>query len=172
VLGSKDYTIPPFALVQDPVRNFVGSDFAHAAARATAAGSVSGQILGYVIVADNATNDTAYSPMEVYSPPTGTSSLQIDLYRYRFSPGGPDAPPIVLSAGKTYELTFHAVEGTHGISAIPQLGIEGTSDIGPGADYVVTVTPGLDQRGARYNFTCTHFCGTGHGGMYGAITIV
>lgn len=100
-----------------------------------------------------------------------TQALTVEASRYRFSPGGPDRPPIVLRAGVTYELTFRSIEGTHGLSAIPQLGIGGSVGIAPGLPYVVRVAPTADQRCSRYNFTCVHFCGSGHGGMHGAIEI-
>jgi heme/copper-type cytochrome/quinol oxidase subunit 2 len=100
-----------------------------------------------------------------------TQALTVEVSRYQFSPGGPAGPPIVLQAGVSCKLTFRSREGTHGLSAIAQLGIGGSVGIAPGLDYVVTVTPTLDQRGARYNFTCVHFCGSGHGSMHGAIEI-
>jgi len=95
--------------------------------------------------------------------------LLVRLSRYQFSPGGPDGPPIELDAGTTYEITFHAEDVEHGISSIPQLGIE-TRSIAPGNDYVVQVTPTEAQRGL-YNFACTRVCGGGHGGMHGAIEV-
>ena len=95
--------------------------------------------------------------------------LLVTLSRYQFSPGGPEGPPIRLTAGVTYQITFRSADVVHGMSAIPVLGITG-HEIGPGADYVVTVTPTPDQRG-RYNFACTRICGVGHGGMYGAIEV-
>ncbi len=98
-----------------------------------------------------------------------TVPMIVTLTRYQFTPGGPDGPPIRLQAGVTYQITFHSVDVEHGISSIPQLGIEGRR-IPPGGDYTVTVTPTLLQRG-RYNFACTRVCGGGHGGMFGAIEV-
>ncbi len=98
-----------------------------------------------------------------------TTPLLVTLSRYRFSPGGPDGPPIQLDAGTTYQITFHSTDVEHGISSIPQLGIESRS-IAPGNDYTVLVTPTEAQRGF-YNFACTRVCGGGHGGMHGAIEV-
>jgi heme/copper-type cytochrome/quinol oxidase subunit 2 len=98
-----------------------------------------------------------------------TVPLLVTLSRYKFSPGGPDGPPIELDAGTTYLITFHSEDVEHGISAIPQLGIESRS-IPPGNDYVVQVTPTEAQRGL-YNFACTRVCGGGHGGMHGALEV-
>ena len=98
-----------------------------------------------------------------------TVPLLVTLSRYQFSPGGPEGPPIRLTAGLTYWITFRAIDVVHGISAIPLLGIPGR-DVVPGTDYVVTVTPTPAQRG-RYNFACTRVCGVGHGSMYGAIEV-
>ena len=69
----------------------------------------------------------------------------------------------------TYEITFRSIDVVHGISAIPVLGIA-SREVAPGADSVVLVTPTPAQRG-RYNFACTHVCGPGHGGMFGAIEV-
>jgi heme/copper-type cytochrome/quinol oxidase subunit 2 len=95
--------------------------------------------------------------------------LLVTLSRYQFSPGGPEGPPIRLTAGVTYAITFRSIDVVHGISAIPVLGIA-SREVAPGADYVVSLTPTPVQRG-RYNFACTRVCGPGHGGMFGAIEV-
>jgi len=102
-------------------------------------------------------------------PSCATVPLLVTLSRYQFSPGGPEGPPIRLTAGRTYWITFRSIDVVHGISAIPVLGILG-QDIAPGVDYVVRVTPTPAQRG-RYNFACTRVCGVGHGSMVGAIEV-
>ena len=89
--------------------------------------------------------------------------------RYQFTPGGPEGPPIHLSAGTTYEITFRAMDVEHGVSAIPVLGIP-ELDLFPGRDESVIVAPTLAQVG-RYNFACIRVCGAGHGGMFGAIEV-
>jgi heme/copper-type cytochrome/quinol oxidase subunit 2 len=95
--------------------------------------------------------------------------LLVTLSRFQFTPGGPDGPPILLEAGTSYEITFRATDVEHGISAIPQLGIE-SRRIAPGDDYTIAVTPTPAQRG-RYNFACSRVCGVGHGSMIGAIVV-
>ena len=92
----------------------------------------------------------------------------VTLSQFRFSPGGPDGPPIRLQAGFRYEITFHAADVEHGVSAIPQLGIGGRQ-VAPGDDYVVTIQPSV---AGLYAFACTRVCGGGHGGMRGAIEVV
>lgn len=172
LIGSRTYSLPPFALVQDAVTNVTSSSFSHAAVRVIPPPGLSGQIIGYVAVADNATSDAAVALIQPYTPLAGAAlSIRVEMSRYRFAPGSPDGPPITLRAENEYELVFHSAEGTHGVTPIPQLGIAGSPSIAAGSDYVVRVTPTADQRGARFNFACTHFCGIGHGGMYGVITI-
>src|SRR5262245_32297501 len=83
--------------------------------------------------------------------------ILVTLSRYRFSPGGPDEPPIRLQAGTTYRITFRSADVEHGVSAIPVLGIESRA-VSPGEDYVVSVSPTTAQVG-RYNFACTRVCG-------------
>jgi hypothetical protein len=127
-----------------------------------------GLFFPFAVVIDNQSGDLVFvEPVEDIAPPE-TVALLVTLSRYQFSPGGPD-DPIQLRAGTTYRITFRSADVEHGLSSIPQLGIAGRS-IAPGSDYVVTVTPTFPQRG-RYNFACTRVCGTGHGGMYGAIEV-
>ena len=99
--------------------------------------------------------------------PVDPVDVVVTLSQYRFSPGGPDGPPIELEAGITYRITFRASDVPHGVSAIPQLGIEGR-EVAPGNDYVVTVTPSV---AGLYAFACTRVCGGGHGSMRGAIEV-
>ncbi len=173
VMAAKDYTIPPLSLIQDAVTNITVTSFSHASLRVTPPASLNGQIIGYVAVADNATSDAAVSAILAYTPQAaGARPITIEVSRYRFAPGGPDRPPIQLEAGVAYELRFHSVDATHGLSGIPQLGISGSAAFSPGSDYVVLVAPTVLQRGARFSFTCVRFCGAGHGGMYGSIEII
>ncbi len=114
---------------------------------------------------------TAFAPILDTAAFAGCAAvpLLVTLSRYQFSPGGPEGPPIRLTAGVTYRITFRSTDVEHGVSSIPVLGIPGEHVI-PGTDYVVTVTPTPAQRG-RYNFACTRVCGVGHGGMFGAIEV-
>ncbi len=99
--------------------------------------------------------------------PVDPVPVLVTLSQYRFTPGGPDGPPIALQAGVAYQITFHAVDVAHGVSAIPQLGIDGR-EVAPGDDYVVTIRPSV---AGLYAFACTRVCGGGHGGMRGAIEV-
>ncbi len=173
VIASQSYTLLPLSLTQDAVTNITATNFSHASLRVTPPAGLNGQIIGYVAVADNATSDASVSLIQPYTPQASSvTPMTIALTRYRFSPGGPDGPPIRLEAGVAYELRFHSVDATHGLSGIPQLGISGSTAIPAGSDYVISVTPTLEQRGARFSFTCVTFCGAGHGGMYGSIEII
>jgi len=173
VMAAKEYVLPPLSLVQDAVTNIVATSVSHASLRVTPPAGLNGQIIGYVALADNATSDAAVSLIQPYTPQASVATpMTIEVSRYRFSPGGPEGLPIRLEAGLLYELRFHSVDATHGLSGIPALGISGSASISPGNDYVVLVLPSLEQRGARFSFTCVHFCGAGHGGMYGSIEIV
>lgn len=173
LLGSKSYTIPPYSPIQIALTEVTTEFFTRATVRVTPASALHGRLVGYVAVTDRATGDAAAHPLRPYPRASSRlgNSVTVELSRYRFSPGGPDRPPIVLRAEETYELTFRSVEGAHALSGIPQLGISGSPVIEPERDYVVTVTPGEEHRGARYNFACTVFCGVGHGSMYGAIEV-
>jgi hypothetical protein len=173
VLGSKDYVLLPYSLIQDPVLSITATPFSNGSIRIRPlAIGIGGQVIGYAIRADNTTSDPVAGPLAQPYRPLTQGPLVVELSRYRFSPGGPIDPPITLEAGRTYQIIFRSVDTTHGISPIPQLGIAGSGVIQPGSDYTVIVTPTQDQRGATYNFACTNFCGAGHGGMYGSIAIV
>ncbi len=169
VLGSKVFSLPPYSLSQRNVTEIASATFAHATLRVTPPAGGSGQVIGYTAVVDNATGDGAASLLQVYRLPNAAVPLLVTLSRYAFTPGGPDAAPIRLSAGVAYRITFRSTDTEHGMSAVPQLGIEAASIL-PGSDYVVTVTPTAAQRGS-YNFACTRVCGAGHGGMYGVIEV-
>lgn len=172
VIGVKEYVLPPLSLLQDAVTNITATAFSHASLRVTSLSGGNGQIIGYVVVTDNTTRSASLSLLQPYrSPSSDARLLVVELSRYRYSPGGPTGPPIALEAGVTYELVFRSIDTAHGLSAIPQLGIEGSTNIAPGRDYVVRVAPTQEQSGTRYNFGCTRFCGAGHGGMYGSIEV-
>jgi hypothetical protein len=119
----------------------------------------------------DATGDAAASMLRPYRR-EGASPVTIELFRYRFPPGVPTERRCAWRPGKRYALQFRAIEGSDGLTTITQLGIPAVRLIEPGSDFVVTVSPGAGLRGACFNFACTHYCGVGHGGMYGAIEIV
>jgi hypothetical protein len=126
-------------------------------------------IFPYVSAIDNQTGDALFDPGAEDLRPAEVTELLVECSRYQFSPGS-GSTPIVLTAGANYRLRFHTTDTTHGLTAIQQLGIGG-GDIAPDADYVVDITLGEQLRGSRFNFSCTHICGSGHGNMYGAIEI-
>jgi hypothetical protein len=171
VLGGATYTLEPYSLAQHAVSEIVPAAFSRATLRVTPPAGYGGQIVGYTAVVDNATGDGAAAMLHAYRlpDPGAAQEILVTVSRYEFSPGGPTSPPIRLQAGSRYRITFHTTDTEHGISAIPQLGVA-ASAITPGADYVVDVAPTSSQRG-RYNFACTRVCGSGHGGMYGAIEV-
>jgi hypothetical protein len=170
LLGSTDRMVGPREAFQfaGPLTTAFG---APAANDATAYILVSSDlpIITYVSTIDNQTGDAMFhaGAEDLRSPEV--TELVVMCSRYTFSPGS-GLNPIALTAGTTYRLRFHSTDTTHGLTAIPQLGISG-GDIAPDSDYVVEVTAGESLRGSRFNFSCTHVCGSGHGTMYGAIEI-
>jgi len=119
--------------------------------------------------------------------PTPTASavteIRIDTKAWEFSPGGPNAGPVVLLVGNSYRLRFHNVDPAgvtdpnHGFTGISDLGISGSpgATISPGHDYVTEVfTPQPFQRGT-YPFQCTNTnCGGDpqqHASMAGILAI-
>jgi hypothetical protein len=125
-------------------------------------------IFTYVSAIDNQTGDAVFVTAAEDARLT-PAEVAIECSRYKFSPGS-GSTPIVLVAGASYRLRFHSIDTTHGLSAIQQLGIAG-GDIAPDADYVVDIAVPESMRGSRFNFACTHLCGSGHGNMYGTIEI-
>ena len=96
--------------------------------------------------------------------PGNVIEVRIDTKAWEFSPGGANAPPLVLTVGNSYRLRFHNVdaagvtEPNHGFTGISDLGISGSpgATISPGQDYVTEVfTPQPFQRGT-YPFQCTN----------------
>ena len=90
--------------------------------------------------------------------------VRIDTKAWEFSPGGANAPPLVLSVGNSYRLRFHNVDAAgvvnpdHGFTGISDLGISGSPGavISPGRDFVTEVfTLQPFQRGT-YPFQCTN----------------
>jgi hypothetical protein len=96
--------------------------------------------------------------------PQNVTEIRIDTKAWEFSPGGANAPPLVLTVGAPYRLRFHNADPTgvmdpnHGFTGISDLGISGSpgATISPGRDYVTEVfTPQPFQRGT-YPFQCTN----------------
>jgi PKD repeat protein len=115
--------------------------------------------------------------------PQNVTEVRIDTKAWEFSPGGANAPPLVLSVGNSYRLRFHNVDPAgvinpdHGFTGISDLGISGSPGavISPGNDYVTEVfTPQPFQRGT-YPFQCTNNnCGNDpqqHASMTGILVV-
>ena len=88
--------------------------------------------------------------------------IEITASRFEFTPS-----EIEVSVGESVRLLIRSTDVVHGFG-IPTLGIQ--AQIPPGADPVaidfVAAEPG------RHQFACFVFCGAGHGGMNGILTIV
>ena len=138
-------------------------------------------VFSYAAVIDNSSSDPIFVPGAEDERGPGTQQITIAVRAWDFSPGGPNSPPLILTAGTTYTLTFHNVdpEGTtnprHGFPGISELGLPGNDDISPGHDFVIpSFTPQAFQRGT-HPFSCTREdCGGDpeqHRGMIGTIVI-
>ena len=135
----------------------------------------------YAAVIDNATTDPIFVIGAEDERAPAPQSITVNVRAWDFSPGGPNSPPLVLSVGTTYTLTFHNVDPPqttnprHGFPGISELGLPGNDDISPGHDFMIpSFTPQPFQRGT-HPFSCTREdCGGDpeqHRGMMGAIVI-
>jgi len=143
--------------------------------------TLSAPLFTYAAVIDNATSDPSFVSGAEDEPAPEAQKITIDVRAWDFSPGGPNSPPLVLTAGATYTLVFHNVDSPettnprHGFSGISDLGLPGTDDISPGHDFVIpSFTPQAFHRGT-HPFSCTqNECGGDpeqHRGMQGSIVI-
>jgi hypothetical protein len=144
-------------------------------------GDPAAAVFSYAAVIDNATTDPIFvvgAPDERAPAPV---AITVNVRAWDFSPGGPNSPPIVLTVGTTYSLTFHNVDppGTtnpqHGFPGISELGLPGNDDISEGHDFVIPAfTPQAFHRGT-HPFSCTREqCGGDpeqHRGMVGMIVV-
>ncbi|HEY6065278.1 MAG TPA: hypothetical protein VIY96_03930 [Thermoanaerobaculia bacterium] len=141
----------------------------------------SAAVFSYAAVIDNATTDPILVIGAEDERAPAPQAITINVRAWDFSPGGPNSPPIILTAGTTYSLTFHNVDppGTtnprHGFPGISELGLPGNDDISDGHDFVIpSFTPQAFQRGT-HPFSCTQEqCGGDpeqHRGMIAAIII-
>lgn len=135
----------------------------------------------YAAVIDNATTDPIFVVGEEDAAPPTPQTITINVRAWDFSPGGPNSPPLVLTAGTAYVLVFHNVDlsGTtnprHGFSGISELGLPATDDISPGHDFVTPVFVPQDFQRGIHPFNCTqNNCGGDpeqHRGMVGMIIV-
>ena len=141
----------------------------------------SAPLFTYAAVIDNATSDPSFVSGAEDERAQEAQTITINVRAWDFSPGGPNSPPLVLTAGATYTLVFHNVDSPettnprHGFSGISDLGLPGTDDISPGHDFVIpSFTPQAFHRGT-HPFSCTqNECGGDpeqHRGMQGTLVI-
>jgi hypothetical protein len=138
-------------------------------------------VFAYAAVIDNATADSSFVAGDEDVAAPAAQVITINVRAWDFSPGGPNSPPLLLTAGTTYSLVFHNVDSPettnprHGFSGISDLGLPATDDISPGHDFVIpSFTPQPFHRGT-HPFSCTqNECGGDpeqHRGMQGSIVI-
>lgn len=143
--------------------------------------NASAPLFTYTAVIDNATTDPSFVSGAEDERAPEAQTVTINVRAWDFSPGGPNSPPLVLTAGTTYTLIFHNVDSPettnprHGFSGISDLGLPGTDDISPGHDFVIpSFTPQPFHRGT-HPFSCTqNECGGDpeqHRGMQGILVI-
>ena len=145
-------------------------------------GNASAGLFTYAAVIDNATADSSFVSGELDLPaPAGPQVITVNVRSWDFAPGGPNSPPLLLTAGTTYVLVFHNVDlpGTtnprHGFSGIPELGLPGVDDISPGRDVTTPPFTPQDFHRGTHPFICTqNDCGGDpeqHRGMQGNIIV-
>jgi cytochrome c oxidase subunit 2 len=86
--------------------------------------------------------------------------IQITAKRFVYSP-----KDITVKKGQPVVLEFTSLDRLHGFSC-PDLGIR--SDVPPGK---VTKLRFVPQKVGTFPFHCDNFCGSGHEGMTGTITV-
>lgn len=184
LLGSRSVTVAPRSGTQiNRIFDAVGrGELATTNAFAVVeSDNASAPLFAYAAVIDNATTDPSYVSGAQDAPAPEVETVVINVRAWDFAPGGPNSPPLVLTAGTTYTLVFHNVDppGTtnprHGFSGISDLGLPGTDDISPGHDFVIpSFTPQPYHRGT-HPFSCTqNECGGDpeqHRGMQGILVI-
>jgi hypothetical protein len=167
LLGTKNVALAPYSLAQFSIGDVTPARFSRATVRVTPDQSLDGELIGYLSVVDAATGDGTFSPIRPYRSPLAANATQVvTLQRYAFTPS-----VIRIEAGKRTRLAFRALDVVHGLTGVPQLGIEPNDTITPAGDYIVEVEPTAAQRGT-YNIACTRVCGSGHGSMTAVIEVM
>jgi hypothetical protein len=184
LLGSRTVTLAPRSGTQiSPIFDAVGlgSLVTTNAYAVVESGNPDAPVFAYAAVIDNATADSSFVAGDEDVPAPVAQAITINVRAWDFSPGGPNSPPLLLTAGASYTLIFHNVDSPettnprHGFSGISDLGLPGTDDISPGHDFVIpSFTPQPFHRGT-HPFSCTqNECGGDpeqHRGMQGSIVI-
>ena len=86
--------------------------------------------------------------------------IKIQAKKFAYTPN-----KIVLKLGQPVVLEFTSVDFIHGFN-IPDMKIR--ADLPPGTITKVRLTP---DKAGDYEFLCDNFCGDGHEGMSGKITV-
>jgi plastocyanin len=166
ILGTREFALAPYSLLHTNIKDVTAAPFARATVRVIPDAALSGELIGYLSIVDGTTGDGTFSPLRPYRNVAQAGAVVVTMQRYAFGPN-----EIRLEAGKTYRLVFRAVDVAHGVTAVPQLGIDANDSIEAGAEYVAEITPTAAQRG-RYNIACTRVCGAGHGTMTAVIEVM
>lgn len=82
-----------------------------------------------------------------------------------------DGLPVVLEAGREYDIHLSAYDVQHGFSIRPEetLSKQINLQVFPGHEWIVPMT--FDEPGT-YQVICNEFCGTGHRTMHGTFYVV
>ena len=104
------------------------------------------------------------SPPQVKGGGTVEDVKTIDVIasRFKFEPA-----IITVAQGDSVRLRLHSTDRTHGI-AIKAFRVKALI---PKIGEAVTVEFVADQAGT-FDFTCSEYCGTGHGGMKGRLVVL
>lgn len=94
------------------------------------------------------------------TPKSEVKTFSITAKQFEFSPSS-----ITVNEGDTVRISITTKDATHGF-VIPDFGINKV--VNPGA--TVTVEFVADKKGT-FSFRCSVYCGDGHGGMTGSLTV-
>lgn len=108
-------------------------------------------------VVEDATDDTTAT---VEEPVAAVQEFTMTASQYDFSPS-----TITVNEGDTVRITMTSSDVDHGIS-IPEFGVNMVVDTGA-TDTVEFVA----DKAGTYKFTCSVFCGSGHGSMEGTLIV-
>ncbi|GAB3412846.1 hypothetical protein GCM10027435_06070 [Haloparvum alkalitolerans] len=92
-------------------------------------------------------------------------SVYVGAMRYNW-----DALPVVLEAGREYDVHLGAYDVQHGFSIRPEetLSKQINLQVFPGNEWVIPMT--FDEPGT-YHVICNEFCGQGHRSMHGTLVV-
>lgn len=99
----------------------------------------------------NAAGDTVVAP-----PPGDVYAYARQFFFY---------PALQLEKGEEYRIHMSSLDVQHGLSIQP---VNLNFQVLPGYDYVITLTP---TEAGEFTIVCNEFCGIGHHGMFGKITV-